>query len=173
MDQHYSIRERQAQGRTINPMFYGTPEHPDWLKDAIGVVDWVMPPCSLTYYERELGSAAGGYGDFSCGGNPDGVMYDHYNDVGAVYEHRNDVKSVNKAFYTQGDLQLTDQLSVTLGVRYSKDARYGVERRGGYTELTTDDYPWLSWAIATAMDGSEVDADGNAITSDQILALPH
>ena len=92
--------------------------------------------------------------------------------MGAVYEHRNDVKSVNKAFYTQGDLQLTDQLSVTLGVRYSKDARYGVERRGGYTELTTDDYPWLSWAIATAMDGSEVDADGNAITSDQILALP-
>ena len=129
-------------------------EHPSTrigLKDAIGVVGWVMPPCSLTYYERELGSAAGGYGDFSCGGNPDGVMYDHYNDVGAVYEHRNDVKSVNKAFYTQGDLQLTDQLSVTLGVRYSKDARYGVERRGGYTELTTDDYPWLSWAIATAM----------------------
>ena len=172
VDQHYSIRERQAQGRTINPMLYGTPEHPDWLKDAIGLVGWVMPPCSLTYYERELGAAAGGYGDFSCGGNPDGVMYDHYNDVGAVYEHRNDVKSVNKAFYTQGDLQLTDQLSVTLGVRYSRDARYGVERRGGYTELTTDDYPWLPLVIAGSMTGAEVDADGNPLNPAVIAGLP-
>mgnify|MGYP003326986061 FL=1 len=47
LDQHYSIRERAAQGRTINPAFYGTPEHPDWLKDALGVVGWVMPECKL------------------------------------------------------------------------------------------------------------------------------
>jgi len=169
LDQHYSIRERAAQGRTINPAIYGTPEHPDWLKDALGVVGWVMPECKLGYRDRVLGSTAGGYGDFTCGGNPDGVMYDHYNDVGAMYEHRNIVKTISKAFYTQGDLQLTDQLSVTLGIRYSKDARFGTEQRGGYSEITPGG--WLPWAIATAMDGTEVDGDGNPITSDQIFAL--
>ena len=169
-DQHYSIRERAAQGRTINPAIYGTPEHPDWLTDAQAVVGWVMPPCKLAYRDRPLGLIdAGGYGDFRCGGNPDGEMYSHYNDVGAVYEHRNVVQTVNKAFYTQGDLQLTDQLSVTLGVRYSKDNRWGVERRGGYSEILPGG--WLPWAIVQAMDGSEVDGDGNPITSDQIYAL--
>ena len=32
LDQHYSIRERAAQGRLINPALYGTPEHPNWLR---------------------------------------------------------------------------------------------------------------------------------------------
>ena len=169
-DQHYSIRDRAGQGRTINPALYGTPEHPDWLKDAQAVVGWVMPDCKLAYRDRPLGTIAeGGYGDFSCGGNPGGEMYSHYNDMGAMYEQRNDVQTVNKAFYTQGDLQLTDELSVTLGVRYSKDARWGVERRGGYHEILPGS--WLPWAIVQAMDGSEVDGDGNPITEDQIYAL--
>ena len=168
LDQHYTIRERAAQGRSINPALYGPPEHPTWLTDAQAVVGWVMPECKLGYRGR-VSAAPGGYGDFSCGGNPDGEMYSHYNDVGALYEHRNIVQSVNKAFYTQGDLQLTDQLSVTLGIRYSKDDRWGIERRGGYSEIAPAG--WLPWAIATAMDGSEVDGDGNPITSDQIFAL--
>ncbi len=171
LDQHYSIRERAAQGRLINPALYGTPEHPTWLLDAQAVVGWVMPECKQSYRGHPLNIAGPGtgYGSFSCGSNPDGVMYDHYNDMGAMYEHRNIVQTVNKAFYTQGDLQLTDQLSVTLGVRYSKDDRWGTERRGGYSELEPGG--WLPWAIATAMDGTEVDGDGNPITADQIFAL--
>ena len=58
---------------------------------------------------------------------------------------------------------------MTLGVRYSKDARYGTEQRGGYSEITPGG--WLPWAIVQAMDGSEVDGDGNPITSDHIYAL--
>mgnify|MGYP001173249201 FL=1 len=171
LDQHYSIRERAAQGRLINPALYGTPEHPTWLLDAQAVVGWVMPECKQSYRGHKLNTAGPGtgYGDYSCGSNPDGVMYDHYNDMGAMYEHRNIVQTVNKAFYTQGDLQLTDQLSVTLGFRYSKDDRWGTERRGGYSELEPGG--WLPWAIATAMDGTEVDGDGNPITSDHIYAL--
>ena len=42
-------------------------------------------------------------------------------DTGAVYEHRNLVDNENFALYTQGNLRLTDSLSVTLGLRYSKD----------------------------------------------------
>ena len=157
LDQHYSIRERAAQGRLINPALYGTPENPNWLTNAQAVVGWVMPECKQSYRGHTINIAGPGtgYGDYSCGSNPDGVMYDHYNDMGAMYEHRNIVQSVNKAFYTQGDLQLTDQLSVTLGVRYSKDDRWGTERRGGYSELLPGG--WLPWAITLAMNGEEVD----------------
>ena len=167
---HYSIRERAAQGRLINPALYGTPEHPTGCGCA-GRCGMGMPECKQSYRGHQLNIAGPGtgYGSFSCGSNPDGVMYDHYNDMGAMYEHRNIVQTVNKAFYTQGDLQLTDQLSVTLGVRYSKDDRWGTERRGGYSELEPGG--WLPWAIATAMDGTEVDGDGNPITADQIFAL--
>ena len=88
-------------------------------------------------------------------------MYSHYNDVGAMYEQRNDVQTVNKAFYTQGDLQLTDQLSVTLGVRYSKDNRWGVERRGGYSEILPGS--WLPWAIVQELKVSARSSFANSI----------
>ena len=49
-----------------------------------------------------------------------------------------------------------------------RDDRWGTERRGGYSELEPGG--WLPWAIATAMDGTEVDR-ANPITADQIFAL--
>ena len=57
------------------------------------------------------------------------------------------------AFYTQGNLKITDQFSLTLGFRYSKDTRDGLEQRGGYSELTAAS--WLPWAISTVLDGTE------------------
>ena len=171
LDQHYSIRERAAQGRIINPTFYGTPEHPNWLNEGVALVGVVLGPCSRSYFDQPVGRQ-GGSGLRTCGDNPDGEMYSHYNDVGAAYEHRNDVQTVNKAFYTQGDLQLTDQLSVTLGVRYSKDDRWGMERRGGYFEVDTTPWFWLPSVLAATMDGSEVDGEGNPISAASMLALP-
>ena len=162
-DQWYAIRERGAQGRTINPTVYGTAAHPNWLLDALAVVGWVpgdeiaqtgQPQC-LNWQSQPVGganSATPGYGIY-CGDG--GEIYNHDDDIGAMYEHRNLIETENLAFYTQGDLQLTDTLSVTLGVRYSKDWRDGLEQRGGYSEINANDYAWLPWAIQTAMNYGE------------------
>ncbi|GIS19980.1 MAG: hypothetical protein CM15mP120_18960 [Pseudomonadota bacterium] len=88
--------------------------------------------------------AAGGYGRY-CG---DDGRASAYNDIGAVYEHDNNVRTTNQAFYTQGDYQISDTLSVTLGVRYSEDSRDAREARGGYSELAADSYPWLNAVLA-------------------------
>ncbi|MDP6264258.1 MAG: TonB-dependent receptor, partial [Pseudomonadales bacterium] len=84
-----------------------------------------------------------------------------FGDSGAIYEHDNNVVTDNLAFYTQGDLMINDQLSVTLGVRYSKDTRESLEARGGYSEIefTSPDWDWvIPFAIApTAPAGFDQD----------------
>ena len=97
-----------------------------------------MPGC-FDWKTAEVG-AAGGYGRY-CG--DDGRAFSITNDIGAVYEHDNNVITTNTALYTQGDYQISDTLSVTLGVRYSEDSREAREARGGYSELAADDYPWI------------------------------
>lgn len=161
--QWYGIRERAAQGRVINAVDYGTAEHPDWLLDALALVGWIpgdeisqtgVPQCfDWTRAPRNQADETvpgGGYGIYC--GDP-GTNYDHDNDTGAVYEHRNFTENENLAFYTQGDFQINDSWSVTVGARYSKDWRDGFEQRGGYSELTADS--WLPWAIATVANGTE------------------
>ena len=162
-DQWYGIRERGGQGRASNAVQYGPEGYETWLLDAIGLVGWVMPDCIGIG-----GTGSGGGGDTAIGdGSPNGG-YGRYcgdpgkpysqswrtGDTGAVYEHRNLVDNENLAFYTQGDLRLTDTVSVTLGVRYSKDWRDAKEQRGGYSELATEGganaFPWLPAVIRGA-----------------------
>ena len=164
-DQWYGIRERAAQGRVINPVNYGTDEHPNWLLDALALVGWVpgdeiaqtgTAQC-FNWREAVINGAqtvnpGGGYGIY-CG--DEGTNLSRYSDTGALYEHQNIIETDNRAFYTQGDLKLSEDLSVTLGVRYSKDHRDGFEQRGGYSELNANNMGWLPWAIQTVMNGSE------------------
>jgi outer membrane receptor protein involved in Fe transport len=155
-EQFYGIRERAAQGRVANPTIYGTPEHEDWLIDALALVGWNLPGC-MDYQTMPINSGPSvhpGYGRY-CGELPDRTLFGNY-DTGAVYEQHNFVESENLAFYTQGDYRFTDNFSVTLGVRYSKDDRTGLEQRGGYSELNANTYSaWLPWAIQTVMNGNE------------------
>ncbi|MYE82186.1 MAG: TonB-dependent receptor [Gammaproteobacteria bacterium] len=156
-DQWYGIRERGGQGRARNAAIYGPEGWDTWLLDSLAVVGWIFPPC---IGETTHGSGAGGdlnFGDATrnygayCGdpGKPYSQSW-KTGDTGALYEHRNLVDNENLAFYTQGDLRLTDTLSVTLGVRYSKDWRDAKEQRGGYSEIEVFNKPWLPWAISTA-----------------------
>lgn len=154
-DQWYGIRERAAQDRVNDAVNYGPAEHPTWLLDALAVVGWVVPEC-MNWETVTVGDGSDGSGYGKYCGDP-GTTYSRERDTGAVYEHRNIVENINMAFYTQGDYKISDTLSVTLGVRYSKDKREGLEQRGGYSELNANDYSaWLPWAIQTAMNGTEL-----------------
>ncbi|MGD8830724.1 MAG: TonB-dependent receptor [Pseudomonadales bacterium] len=146
--QHYGIRNRLAKGMFNNPTQYGPDNDPTWLNRAFpwfpGCFDWQTAPIG----------APGGYGAYC--GDP-GVAHDKRNDVGAMYEHINEVTTDNLAIYTQGDLQLTDKLSLTLGVRWSQDKRNLLEQRGGYSEILTDQSDasrWVNDAIAATADPS-------------------
>jgi outer membrane receptor protein involved in Fe transport len=120
----------------------------------MAVVGWIMPECFD--YKTAVVGAAGGYGAY-CG--DDGRAFSISNDVGAIYEHDNNVITTNKAFYTQGDYQISDTWSVTLGVRYSEDSREAREARGGYSELEAISYPWIQSTIAaTAPDDATAEA---------------
>lgn len=148
--QLYGIRERAAQGRVANPTIYGPPGYENLFLDALAnpPINWVVPEC-MHYSEVPLNAGPSihpGYGKY-CGDPAGRVPFDKYNDAGAVYEHNNFVQNENTAFYTQGDLRLTDTLSVTLGARYSKDTRHGLEQRGGYSELQVEDYVAQGWFL--------------------------
>ena len=160
-DQLYGIRNRIPM---INQAAsYGTDESPTWLTDAMAVVGWIMPECFD--YKTAVVGAAGGYGAY-CG--DDGRAFSITNDIGALYEHDNNVITTNKAFYTQGDYQISDTWSVTLGVRYSEDSREAREARGGYSELEASSYPWIQSTIAaTAPD----DATAAAIMAEGMTPL--
>ena len=165
-DQWYGIRERAAQGRAINPAIYGPEGWETWATDSLAVVGWIVPECMNwggTLGNDVVGGVAyndathPGYGSF-CGdpgrdypfnGVLNGVRPSQEHDTGALYEHRNYVDNETAAFYTQGDLRLADNLSVTLGMRYSKDWRDAEEQRGGYSEIEANQYGWLPWAIYT------------------------
>ncbi len=162
-DQWYGIRERAGQGRARNAAHYGPEGYESWVHDGIGLVGWVMPDCIGT---GSVGSSAGGdlelndathpgYGRY-CGdpGTPYKQDYGGGGDTSAVYEHRNLVDNENFALYTQGDLTLTETLSVTLGVRYSKDWRDATEQRGGYSEIEAYNKPWLPAVLAGACAGA-------------------
>ena len=156
-DQWYGIRERGGQGRAQNAAIYGPEGWDTWLLDSLAVVGWVFPPCiGATVHgsgaggDLNFGDATRNYGAY-CGdpGKPYSQSW-KTGDTGALYEHRNLVDNENLAFYTQGDLRLTETVSVTLGVRYSKDWRDAKEQRGGYSEIEVFNKPWLPWAISTA-----------------------
>ena len=156
--QWYGIRERAGQGRATNAAIYGPEGFESWVLDAIGLVNWIIPECIAA----DRGSGAGGdlpFNDASrdhgqyCG-DP-GVPYSRdfqTGDTGALYEHLNAVETESLAFYSQGDLQLTDRLSLTLGVRYSEDRRDAKEQRGGYTEIRVHDRSWLPFVLRVACD---------------------
>ena len=165
-DQWYGIRERAAQGRAINPAIYGPEGWETFLTDSLAVVGWIVPGCmnwggtlgndqagQLTYNDAThpgYGSYCGDPGrDYPFTGHLPGRLPSHEHDTGALYEHRNYIDNDSAAFYTQGDLRLTDNFSVTLGMRYSKDWRDAEEQRGGYSEIEANQYGWLPWAIYT------------------------
>lgn len=137
-DQHYGIRNRLAKGYVVNPAQYGPDSDPDWVLRAL---PW-LPGC-FDWMTADIG-APGGFGAYC--GDP-GEAHNHNNDTGAVYEHDNNVINENIAFYTQGDYQITDTLSVTLGIRYSEDERDALEARGGYSEIIGD-AGWLPGVLA-------------------------
>ena len=145
--QHYGIRNRLGQGFVNNATIYGPEGNENWVTDGLAVVGWIMPEC-FDWRAANL-NADGGYGKY-CGDS--GTANDIEHDTGAVYEHDNFVETENAAFYTQGDLQLSDTFSVTLGLRYSEDVRDVLEQRGGYSELPGGGggYAWLPWALSEA-----------------------
>ena len=118
----------------------------------MAVVGWIMPPCFD--YKTAVVGAAGLWA--YCG--DDGRAFSITNDIGAVYEHDNNVITTNTALYTQGDYQISDTLSVTLGVRYSEDSREAREARGGYSELEAADYPWIQYMISLTAPDAETGA---------------
>ena len=136
-DQWYGIRERAAQGRVTLPARYGAEEYPLFNSLAFA---W-LPGCETFPMGpgggagRELNQVSGGFSRY-CGdpGEPYG-QNKHAGDTGALYEQMNTVDNENLAFYTQGEITLTDTLSLTLGARYSKDWRDAIEGRGGYSEI--------------------------------------
>ena len=155
--QWYGIRERAGQGRARNAARYGPEGFERWVLDATELINWVIPECIAP--ERG-GPGAGGnlpfndasreYGQYC--GDP-GIPYSRdfrTGDTGALYEHRNLLDNESLAFYTQGDLRLTDRLSLTLGARYSQDRREAKEQRGGYTEIRADNKPWLLYLLRVA-----------------------
>ncbi len=156
-DQWYGIRERAAQGRVRNAAIYGPEGFENWVGRGTEVVGWVLPECINVGTsgvdatgDLSLNDAARTFGKYC--GDP-GTLYNqdvNGGDTGAVYEHRNLVDNENFAIYTQGDLQLTDTVSLTLGMRYSKDWRDATEQRGGYSEIEVFDKPWLPYALAIA-----------------------
>ena len=157
-DQWYGIRERGGQGRAQNGAIYGPEGFDEWVLRGTEVVGWVLPECIGVGVG---GSAAGGDLTLNDAGHPGygkycgdaGKPYSQSvrtGDTGGLYEHRNLVDNENLAFYTQGDLRLTDTFSVTLGARYSKDWRDALEARGGYSEIEVYNKPWLPWALSTA-----------------------
>ncbi|MEJ2090029.1 MAG: hypothetical protein P8Y69_16475, partial [Gammaproteobacteria bacterium] len=152
-EQHYGIRNRLAKGMYNNPTQYGPDSDPGW---ALRAFSW-LPPC-FDWKTAVIG-APGGYGAY-CG--DDGVAHNKRNDIGAMYEHINEVTTDNFAIYTQGDFQINDQWSVTLGIRWSEDKRDILEQRGGYSEIAVGD--WATQAIYdTAPEGFDVASLGSYV----------
>jgi|TARA_Y100000310_G_scaffold224489_1_gene226323 outer membrane receptor protein involved in Fe transport len=151
--QLYGIRDRAAQGRATDAALYGPEGHETLLIDALAMAGWIFPGC-MDYRTVPINGAQSvhpGYGAY-CGDAADRVAFSQEADVGGLYEHDNSTENENIAFYTQGDLRLTDTLSVTLGVRYSKDTRKVLEQRGGYSEIEANQYSgWLPGAINLAI----------------------
>ena len=155
-DQHYGIRNRFGKGYASDATIYGPPGNENWVRNAF---PW-MPDCFA--WQTAVVGAAGGFGAF-CGDQ--GIQNSPSNDstvgdTGAVYEHDNNVVTRNIAFYTQGDLMINDQFSVTLGIRYSKDTRDALEARGGYSEIefTSPAWDWVPFVFApTAPEGFDTD----------------
>jgi len=155
--QHYGIRNRLAKGMYTNPAQYGPDSDPTW---ALRAFPWV-PDC-FDWQTAQIG-APGGYGRFC--GDP-GIPHDKDNDVGAMYEHKNEVTTDNIAVYTQGDLQLTDQLSLTLGVRWSQDKRDILEQRGGYSEIEA-----AGWMIQPIIDTAPAGFDTDQFLAEGVTGL--
>ena len=130
-DQFYGIRNRLGKGFVNNAALYGTPDDPDWVRRAL---PWV--PANDHYKNRPLNAP----GFYSWYNGDQGKASSHRDDIGAVYEHDNNIQTENIAFYTQGDYQIRDNLSVTLGIRWSKDHRDALEQRGGYSEIGASDF---------------------------------
>lgn len=158
-DQWYGIRERGGQGRSRNAARYGPEGFDDWVHQGLALAGFVLPPCigiggsgSGAGGDLALNSEAQTFGRY-CGdpGEPYNQNW-HAGDTGAVYEHRNLVDNENLAFYTQGDLRLTDKWSVTLGFRYSKDWRDAKEQRGGYSEI--EGFNAIPGLLQTLMSGA-------------------
>ena len=163
-DQLYGIRNRIPMiNQATN---YGTDAIPDHVISALALVGWNLPAC-FDWKTAEVG-AAGGYGRY-CG--DDGRAFSITNDIGAVYEHDNNVRTTNQAFYTQGDYQISDTLSVTLGVRYSEDSRDAREARGGYSELAADSYPWLNAVLAGVAGAAGDDALAAGLMGEGVTPL--
>ncbi|MCZ6644531.1 MAG: TonB-dependent receptor plug domain-containing protein, partial [Gammaproteobacteria bacterium] len=139
--QHYSLRNRFDQGRRVDPAQYGTFFVPAFGFLAFDVFDTMafVPDCN---HFADLDMGFDTFGRW-CGdeGVPGNFNTDLKNgDTGAAYEHRNDIENQAYAAYTQIDIDLTDQWSLTVGVRYAKDERYAFENRGGYSEIVPGDW---------------------------------
>ena len=154
-DQLYGIRNRYGKGFVTNPTKWGPKGNEDWVLKA---VPW-LPPC-FDYKTATVG-APGGFGRH-CG--DDGNAHKQSNDVGAMYEHDNNVVSSNIALYTQGDYQISETVSVTLGLRFSRDWRRAREARGGYSEITGGTLASIQNALRDnapeGFDKTQFDAEG-------------
>jgi len=85
------------------------------------------------------------------------------------------IMATSKAIYGQADYQLTRDLNVSLGIRYSRDEKEGGEKRGGYYELTgtfaldpalepiPDPVVYTGWP-AWWMQAQELENDWEAVT---------
>ena len=91
--------------------------------------------------------------------------------LGRSHEHDNNVRTTNQAFYTQGDYQISDTLSVTLGVRYSEDSRDARERVVAILELAADSYPWLNAVLAGVAGAAGDDALAAGLMGEGVTPL--
>ena len=143
--QHYSMVNRYAKGYAVNPAIYGPDGDEDWVLRALSLTPFALPECVDWRALPDEGPTQFGV---YCG-DP-GEPHNLDNDVGTLFGTNNRIRNEAVAFYTQGDLRLSDTLSVTLGVRYSEDRRNALENRGGYFEvpLMSPDWDFLPGLLA-------------------------
>ncbi len=110
--QNYAFRDRESQGRYVNPVFYG---------GMAGFTPFVSGPTHVRRGAAPVGTQVLGIWE----GDP----------TGAFYEYWNTVDTDAFAVYTQGTYTFNDQWALTVGVRWAEDEKEAFEERTGYFEL--------------------------------------
>lgn len=130
--QNYAFRDRESQGRYINPTIYG---------GMAGFTGFVGGPTHVRRGDAPVGTQVLGIWE----GDPTGAFYEYWNTV--------DTDAV--AVYTQGTYSFNEEWALTVGVRWAEDEKEAFEERTGYFELDPAVFaPFLYPACDAAFGGA-------------------